>query len=197
MNYREWAVLLWKSSLTNVFTAFLNRGLILPPLVSEYYSTNTATPVHCLLISFLPPCQQCTFLTSHLFPFLPSPTFCSHFFFFHLMQPPQHKCLCWEACIPYNPITVDTCWSLDEQIRVTWKPVRVPAVTSLSEQWREMLSGKPVHFVPVSLSSGVCGTIKYNQVEERLSGRSLFFQSWEMLSLSCVLFFFLSQNDLP
>lgn len=162
--------------------------------MSKHYSANTAAPAHWLLASFLPPCQQCTFLTSHLFPFLPHHFLFTLFFF--LVQPPQHKCLCWEVCSPYNPITVVIHWSLDEQIRVTWKPVRVPAVTSFSEQWREMISGKPVRFLPVTLPSGVSGTIKYNQVEERLSGRSLFFQSWEMLSLGHELFFFLSQNDL-
>lgn len=124
--------------------------------------------------------------------FVPT-TFCSCLFF--TVQPPQHKCLCWEACNPSKPITVLIHWSLDEQIRATWKPVTVPVVTSLSEQQREMLSEKPVCFVPVTLPSGVSRTIKYNQVEEKLSGRNLFLQSWEMIFSGCGLFFFLSQND--
>lgn len=119
------------------------------------------------------------------------------FFVIFLVQPPQHKYLCREASSPCNPITVVIHWSLDKQIRVTWKPVRVPAlVTSLYEQWREMLSGKLLYFVPVAFLSGVSGTVKYKQVEERLSGRSLFFHSLDTLSLGHGLYSFLSQNDL-
>lgn len=59
-----------------------------------------------------------------------------------------------------------------------------------------MLSGKLLYFVPVAFLSGVSGTVKYKQVEERLSGRSLFFHSLDTLSLGHGLYSFLSQNDL-